>query len=328
MSPLLKPLTEMQLGDMQRWLRVALVSYFVEDLGRAAFEPIAPAVGEYDDITDDLTAIYKDVPEKTRDFFRQSIAHALATVPPESHNLEVFDALLVLAQQTRASGSFDAIHDRVSKGFFGEHESLYLRAFQTAASLADTTESCRRCLDGLINNSRFRPTMAANAIIALCRAWPGRLYDHLIRVERAFHDMLDDYTRSEEARARVFTAIYKAAGDDDCLRTLNRLTIEQQYTRWPELCAFLASRYNINTAPYIEPVGQFWYEVTVREAAPPKAIRIPADELVGVGLWISDVGAEGKASFAKHGMIGEAVHPALLRQIQKARRRCFESIRG
>lgn len=130
MSPLLKPLTEMRLADMQRWLRVALVSYFVEDLGRAAFEPIAPAVGDHDDITDDLTAIYKDVPEKTRDFFRQSIAHALATVPPERQNLEVFDALLVLAQQTRANSSFHAIHDRVANGFFGEHESLYCVHFR------------------------------------------------------------------------------------------------------------------------------------------------------------------------------------------------------
>lgn len=169
----------------ERWLRVGLESYVLEDAGPVAFPEAAHHILARGSLTAGLAAFTSGLSAARRDNFKQALAQVLAALEPRERNLPVADQLLAVAVATTAYPILSVLARKIGGGFFGQadpdgRDGLFAMALYTAARLAAPgRQDARRCIRELIASDNFRPAHASTALLALCETDPHALGEHL-----------------------------------------------------------------------------------------------------------------------------------------------------
>jgi len=196
----IKIISEYDIASFQRWLRVGLETYLLEN-NVWGFEPMAVFIGQDEHVVSDLRNIYDVLPSSARANFRQAIANILASLEATEQNIIIFEHLLLLAGKVSAGTEiYPVVSSRVGKGFFGLVEndkgrSLFDITMMIVAELATPIENALQCLNTLISSPCFNKSSAyaGLALISLCRVAPNDLAKHLAKLHEKMMKMFEEY---------------------------------------------------------------------------------------------------------------------------------------
>lgn len=237
----LKPFAKFKAVDFQRWLRIGLEGYLLEDKGVWAFEPLAVFIGQDEHLVLDLCNISRAFPARQQAYLRQGVANLLANLEPVERNIVLFEHLLYLASMLPAGDEvLPVLPSVIGNGFFGltetrEGKSLFDLTMLTVAELAVHTKDAVDCLYALIGSRHFRCAYAGTALTALCRADDKKLAKHMSLLRESLSAMFEQYKIDDAAKRRLAEKILNAIGLYSLVNAL------------PELVySFISKRYVVN----------------------------------------------------------------------------------
>lgn len=189
-------------AEFERWLRIGLEKYCFEDAGAWAFPKAERYIVRQEFLALGLRDAYSEMKAAERGAFRQAVANVLASLEPQERFVPLFEHLLILAGELPVPEVLHVLPRRVGNGFFGltrnrEGESLFVQTMFTVAQLAAPRPEVVACLHSLIGSRNyFDPAYAGVALLALCRAVPDDLVDHLRRLRASLSVMFNEFTTS------------------------------------------------------------------------------------------------------------------------------------
>lgn len=197
----LKSWTDRQFGD---WIRASFHDYFVNGLGRFAFEPLHTFFGEDYDVTEEMMDVFALLSEQAKTRFRSGLAIALADT--ELATGTVVDAILNLARRTRATHVLRVFVNKLLRdwqGLDGETRELDHAIVWTVGVLArfagdsTLTEESVACLEALAEFQKVPRSYVLPLFKLLCEVRPADLARNL----DAFWTLLEvDLRQAESAR--------------------------------------------------------------------------------------------------------------------------------
>jgi hypothetical protein len=164
------------------WLSAGLRGFLVEGLGSSAFPGAGNYVGWHEDVIDDLSDILPRLNALEFSEVRLGLSLALAELDfRDDDSLVVAEALIRIAAKVHAPEILDSLPAVINQAASSDQGRLRLLrlAMDLAVEIAGPTEPARRCLGRLIESPGFRRSIAPLALIALCRADPERLLNHM-----------------------------------------------------------------------------------------------------------------------------------------------------
>ena len=120
------------------WLGTALDSYFNDDAGRWAFQPLEAYIGRQD-LAEDIRAIYGSLMAPAQARWRAAVRDLLATRGRDASKRETINVLVDIGVLIRASEVLDVLPGLLVGQ---EDDTMLKRAVRAATALASETRPC------------------------------------------------------------------------------------------------------------------------------------------------------------------------------------------
>ena len=172
----------------ERWVRVGVESFVLEDLGPAAFPEAAHHILTTGSLSNGLQQFAEGLDAKPLDDLKHAIGAVLSSLEPRERYVRVAEQLLAIAVAVSAYPVLGVLAQKIGGGFFGQpdpegRDSLFAMTLYTAARLAAPgRRDAEHCLHELIESDNFQPAHASTALLALCQVDPRGLPSHLSAV--------------------------------------------------------------------------------------------------------------------------------------------------
>ena len=205
--------------EITSWLRTGLEEYFFEEKGAWAFVPEAEIIASSPDLIFGLKNVYEAMPVRQQAAFRQATADLLESLPHSDKYIIIFECLISLIKLLPAPEALDAISKRLGHSFFGKSQddtsnSLFAHALMAVAEMADKAPKgdATKCLLKLITSSNFDSAYSGIALIALCKAEPDDLVEHLGLLSEPLRKMFYEFELDNDSILELITIIFSAVG--------------------------------------------------------------------------------------------------------------------
>ena len=205
--------------EITSWLRTGLEEYFFEEKGAWAFVPEAEIIASSPDLIFGLKNVYEAMPVRQQEAFRQATADLLESLPHSDEYIIILERLISLIKLLPAPEALDAISKRLGHSFFGKSQddtsnSLFAHALMAVAEMADKAPKgdATKCLLKLITSSNFDSAYSGIALIALCKAEPDDLVEHLGLLSEPLRMMFDEFELDSDSILELITIIFSAVG--------------------------------------------------------------------------------------------------------------------
>ncbi|MGB0721623.1 MAG: hypothetical protein ACPGU7_04425 [Gammaproteobacteria bacterium] len=216
---------------MKRWLKVGVEAYVLEGAGPAAFPEAALDINRQDDSVEvGLRAFAETLSANGREALKLAVADCLEDMEPRGDRVPVVKLLLGIAVELSAEAVLPVLAQRIGRGFFGDRAAdpdgrLFNFTLYAVANLARSREAATSCLRQLIASPLFfaRPALAGTALLALCRAEPEGLLDHMDLLREALTRMFKQMSDPQPAQRRYAEQIIDTIGPDALIPALDGL---------------------------------------------------------------------------------------------------------
>ena len=216
--------------EITSWLRTGLEEYFFEEKGAWAFVSEAEIIASSPDLIFGLKNVYEAMPVRQQEAFRQATADLLESLPHSDKYIIIFECLISLIKLLPAPEALDAISNRVGHSFFGKSQnddgnSLFAHALMAVAEMADKAPKgdATKCLYKLITSSNFDSAYSGIALIALCKAEPDDLVEHLGLLSEPLRKMFDKFELDNDSILELMTIIFNTVGRGRFVDAINSI---------------------------------------------------------------------------------------------------------
>jgi hypothetical protein len=226
----IEPFASFGTSEFERWLKVGLEGYLLEDKNIWSFEHIPVFIGHEDHVVLDLRNIYNAFDGQGRALFRQAVANIIANLEATPRNFIVFEHLLLLASVLPAPEILRALPGRIGNGFFGlaashERKTLFDVAFLTVAELSAPTSDALRCARSLITSRYYENVYAGLGLTTLCRIYPEGFPGHMALMRASINNMFHALEVGEEVKTGLALQILNAVGLDVIAENLHNMIL-------------------------------------------------------------------------------------------------------
>ena len=219
--------------EITSWLRTGLEEYFFEEKGAWAFVSEAEIIASSPDLIFGLKNVYEAMPVRQREAFRQATADLLESLPHSDKYITIFECLISLIKLLPVPEALDAISKRVGHSFFGKSHnddgnSLFAHALMAVSEMADKAPKgdATECLRKLITSSNFDSAYSGIALIALCKAEPDGLVEHLGLLSKPLRMMFDEFELDSDSILELITIIFNTVGLGQFVDAINSIVSE------------------------------------------------------------------------------------------------------
>ena len=216
--------------EITSWLRTGLEEYFFEEKGAWAFVPEAEIIASSPDLIFGLKNVYEAMPVRQQEAFRQATADLLESLPHSDKYIIIFECLISLIKLLPAPEALDAISKRLGHSFFGKSQddtsnSLFAHALMAVAEMADKAPKgdATKCLLKLITSSNFDSAYSGIALIALCKAEPDDLVEHLGLLSEPLRKMFYEFELDNDSILELMTIIFNTVGRGRFVDAINSI---------------------------------------------------------------------------------------------------------
>lgn len=222
---------EWDIPRFERWVRVGVEAYVLEDAGPTAFPEAAHLILNTGSLTLGLKAFADGLNAFRRDNLKQAIAQVLSSLEPSAHYAPVAEQLLVIAVAVTAYPILAILAPKIGEGFFGQSDaeargSLFAMTLYSVARLAAPgRQDALRCIGELIASSNFKPAHASTALIAACQVDRRRLAEHLAipGLRQKLKAQFETYDPDGRVRRQVALDILAITGIENFTNALSDL---------------------------------------------------------------------------------------------------------
>ncbi len=208
------------LAQFERWVRVGVESYVLEDAGPAAFPEAAHLILRTGSLALGLRAFADGVNAYHRDNLKLAVAQVLSSLEPQVRYVLVAEQLLTIAVSISAYPVLNVLAAKIGNGFFGQsdpegRDGLFALTLYTVARLSTPgRQDAKRCLQALVGSANFKSAHASTALIALCQVDSAGLVAHLALpgLRKKLIEQFIRYDKDGTVRMRVAHRIFAIIG--------------------------------------------------------------------------------------------------------------------
>jgi hypothetical protein len=212
------------------WISQGFLAYEQGNMDAVPFGEAFAFLGEYEDISDDVAAIYSVLIPSAQAAFRRGLAVTIAEL-----NLNTDVAILAAVRILETGGKVGAVElldvlnvAVLSKDFLKSTKygaTLWTIAASLALELAVQDDRAYDCLVNLVLSPNFSSEYASKALVSFCRAKPDRLDDSLQILNVQLRRQIIGTENDVAGRMDLFRDVAKLVHPDKVLTTLEKFSL-------------------------------------------------------------------------------------------------------